>query len=91
MCMQGGDLDHMIKQLREAGKCLEENLIMDWFVQLTNAIRYIHDRLVKDATETKKRDWANREQDLRKDEMERATRRLLLIDLGFLMQEDFAP
>ena len=55
MHMQGGDLDHMIKQLREAGKCLEENLIMDWFVQLTNAIRYIHDRLVEDATGTRKR------------------------------------
>lgn len=41
---QGGDLDHMIKQLKEAGKRLGESLIMDWFVQLTNAVRYIHDR-----------------------------------------------
>ena len=40
-------MDNLIKQLREAGKFLEETLILDWFVQLTNAIRYIHDRSVK--------------------------------------------
>ena len=53
--VQGGDLDNLIKQLKEAGKYLEESLIMDWFVQLTNAIRYIHDRSVRDTTETEKR------------------------------------
>lgn len=41
---QGGDLDHMICQLKEAGKKLEESLVLDWFVQLTNAIWYIHNR-----------------------------------------------
>lgn len=34
----------MIKQLKEAGKHLEESLILDWFVQLANGVRYIHDR-----------------------------------------------
>ncbi len=34
----------MIKQVKEAGKVLDESLILDWFVQLTNAVRYIHDR-----------------------------------------------
>lgn len=42
--MQGGDLSNMIKEVREAGKILEESLILDWFVQLTNAVRYIHSR-----------------------------------------------
>ena len=34
----------MIKQVKEAGKHLDESLIMDWFVQLTNAVHYIHGR-----------------------------------------------
>ena len=48
MCvlLQGGDLSNMIKQVKDAGKILEESLILDWFVQLTNAVRYIHDRRV---------------------------------------------
>lgn len=44
LLLQGGDLSNMIKQVREAGKVLEESLILDWFVQLTNAVRYIHHR-----------------------------------------------
>ena len=42
--LKGGDLDHMITQLKETGTTLEEALILDWFVQLTNAIWYIHSR-----------------------------------------------
>ena len=41
---QGGDLDHMITKLKETGRMLDESLILDWFVQLTNAIWYIHSR-----------------------------------------------
>ena len=44
---KGGDLDNMIKQVKEAGKVLDQSLVLDWFVQLTNAVRYIHDRYSK--------------------------------------------
>jgi NIMA (never in mitosis gene a)-related kinase len=44
--VQGGDLDKLLKQLKQNGKTLDESLVLDWFVQLTNAVRYIHDRKI---------------------------------------------
>lgn len=43
-CVKGGDLDLKIQARRAAGKPFELSLILDWFVQLTNAVRYIHER-----------------------------------------------
>ncbi|XP_019849874.1 PREDICTED: serine/threonine-protein kinase Nek11-like [Amphimedon queenslandica] len=43
---EGGDLDYMLKKLKSTNKILDESLIMDWFIQLTNAVHYIHDRKV---------------------------------------------
>ena len=34
----------MLKKLKSTNKILDESLIMDWFIQLTNAVQYIHDR-----------------------------------------------
>ena len=33
-----------IQARKAAGKPFELSLILDWFVQLTNAVRYIHER-----------------------------------------------
>ena len=35
-----------IAQWRGAGRAFEESLILDWFIQLTTAVRYIHDRRI---------------------------------------------
>ena len=35
-----------IKSWKETRKQFEESLILDWFVQLTNAIWYIHERRI---------------------------------------------
>ena len=43
---KGGDLDEKIRQWREAGRTFEESLILDWFIQLTTAVRYIHERRI---------------------------------------------
>ena len=43
---QGGDLDAKICQWRELKRAFEETLILDWFIQLTTAIKYIHDRRI---------------------------------------------
>ena len=43
---QGGDLDAKICQWRELKRTFEETLILDWFIQLTTAIKYIHDRRI---------------------------------------------
>ena len=43
---QGGDLDQKIRQLQETGQSLGEMLIVDWFIQLTTAIMYIHERRI---------------------------------------------
>ena len=44
LSLQGGDLDYMLKKLKSTNKILDESLIMDWFIQLTDAVHYIHDR-----------------------------------------------
>lgn len=41
---KGGDLDLKIQSRKATGKPFELSLILDWFVQLTNAVRYIHER-----------------------------------------------
>ena len=46
MWFQGGDLNQKIKQRSEAGKTFSESLILDWFIQLSTALKYIHERLV---------------------------------------------
>ena len=33
-------------QWRESGRVFEESLIVDWFIQLTTAVKYIHERRV---------------------------------------------
>jgi len=43
---QGGDLDAKIVEWREAGRMFEESLVVDWFIQITTAVRYIHDRRI---------------------------------------------
>ena len=43
---QGGDLDAKICQWRELKRTFEETLILDWFIQLTTAVKYIHDRRI---------------------------------------------
>lgn len=43
---QGGDLDQKIRQWRESGRSFDEMLIIDWFIQLTTAIMYIHERRI---------------------------------------------
>ena len=43
-CVKGGDLDLKIQARKASGKPFELSLILDWFVQLTNAVRYIHER-----------------------------------------------
>ncbi|CAI8010361.1 Serine/threonine-protein kinase Nek11 [Geodia barretti] len=43
---EGGDLDQKINQWRESGRSFEETLITDWFIQLTAAIMYIHERRI---------------------------------------------
>ena len=45
-CTQGGDLDQKINQWRESGRSFEETLITDWFIQLTAAVMYIHERRI---------------------------------------------
>ena len=42
--VKGGDLDLHIQAQKSSGKQFELSLILDWFVQLTNAVRYIHER-----------------------------------------------
>ena len=42
--IKGGDLDLKVQARKAAGKPFELSLILDWFVQLTNAVRYIHER-----------------------------------------------
>lgn len=43
---EGGDLDIKIQARKAAGRPFELSLILDWFVQLTNAVRYIHERRI---------------------------------------------
>jgi len=40
----GGDLEHIIKRRR--GRLLSEGQIIDWFIQLCIAIKYVHNRKV---------------------------------------------
>eukprot|EP01135_Chromosphaera_perkinsii_P002985 Nk52_evm7s232 gene=Nk52_evmTU7s232 len=40
----GGDLSKAIEITKEAGQTFSEEYILDWFVQLALAIKYIHDR-----------------------------------------------
>ncbi len=46
MHTQGGDLDAKIQLWKQGGRRFDESLIIDWFIQLTTAIKYIHDRRV---------------------------------------------
>lgn len=43
---EGGDLNQKIKQRSEAGKTFSESLILDWFIQLSTALKYIHERRI---------------------------------------------
>ena len=43
---QGGDLDQKIKESKESGRGFDVTLIVDWFIQLTTAIMYIHERRI---------------------------------------------
>ncbi|XP_064393526.1 serine/threonine-protein kinase Nek11-like [Halichondria panicea] len=43
---EGGDLDAKIQLWKQGGRRFDESLIIDWFIQLTTAIKYIHDRRV---------------------------------------------
>ena len=44
LIIKGGDLDLKIQSQKGTGKPFDLSLILDWFVQLTNAVRYIHER-----------------------------------------------
>ncbi len=43
---KGGDLDAKILQWRDSGRVFDESLIVDWFIQLTTAVKYIHERRI---------------------------------------------
>jgi serine/threonine protein kinase len=40
---QGGDLDGRIKQCRSEGALVSQPQVLDWLVQLTMALKYMHD------------------------------------------------
>ena len=44
--MQGGDLDGKITEYKKKGKSFDEKMVMDWIVQLTMALQYMHSRRV---------------------------------------------
>ena len=44
--LQGGDLDVKITEFKKKGKSFEEKTVMDWIVQLTMALQYMHSRRV---------------------------------------------
>lgn len=43
---EGGDLDNKINEFKKLKKPPDENLVMDWFVQLVLAVHYMHTRRV---------------------------------------------
>ena len=43
---EGGDLNGYITDVKERGRTIPEKLVMDWLVQLTLALNYMHQRLV---------------------------------------------
>ncbi|XP_063951532.1 serine/threonine-protein kinase Nek11-like [Lytechinus pictus] len=43
---EGGDLDDKITAWKKAGKKFDQNVIMDWFVQLSLAVQHMHKRRV---------------------------------------------
>lgn len=43
---EGGDLDDKITAWKKAGKKFDQNVIMDWFVQLALAVQHMHSRRV---------------------------------------------
>lgn len=43
---EGGDLDDAITATKKAGKSFDQNLVMDWFVQLVLAVQHMHKRRV---------------------------------------------
>ena len=46
MTLQGGDLDGKITEYKKKGKSFDEKMVMDWIVQLTMALQYMHSRRV---------------------------------------------
>ena len=42
----GGDLYTRIKEQKKQGKLWPEEQIIDWFVQITLAVKHIHDRKI---------------------------------------------
>ena len=46
LTLQGGDLDQKVRQWKKTGRSFDETLIVDWFIQLTTAIMYIHERRI---------------------------------------------
>ncbi|XP_071490539.1 uncharacterized protein [Diadema antillarum] len=43
---EGGDLDEKITAWKKGGKSFDQNVIMDWFVQLALAVQHMHSRRV---------------------------------------------
>ncbi|XP_033626029.1 serine/threonine-protein kinase Nek11-like [Asterias rubens] len=43
---EGGDLDDKITACKKSGRSFDQNLIMDWFVQLALAVQHMHSRRV---------------------------------------------
>jgi len=43
---EGGNLEERIRRQREDGVSLPETLIMDWFVQIVLAMRYVHSQKI---------------------------------------------
>ncbi|XP_022106640.1 serine/threonine-protein kinase Nek11-like isoform X2 [Acanthaster planci] len=43
---EGGDLDDKITACKKSGRQFDQNLIMDWFVQLVLAVQHMHSRRV---------------------------------------------
>jgi NIMA (never in mitosis gene a)-related kinase len=46
LILKGGDLDVRFKKLKKENKKLNEQQVLDWFVQLLSAVNYMHSRRV---------------------------------------------
>ncbi|XP_067052132.1 serine/threonine-protein kinase Nek11-like [Acropora muricata] len=43
---EGGDLDDKIKAWKNAGKTFDESLILTWFIQMTLAVKFMHEKKI---------------------------------------------
>ena len=43
---EGGDLAEKIETVKQQGSLIQQQQVLDWFVQLTMALKYLHERFV---------------------------------------------